>query len=271
MAQPISALADAVAQLDDEDRDVKPQILSSGEEENDDDDDVQIQSENGRTNGEPPAKKSRLNNDAPAASPSPDHLDLVAKELVSDKDARELVALWMKECQGFCSLLDPAYDTYDALRKRSAFLFNVVLYTALRARGRNAPPSKELLAAAEETRRFARDQVFRTPSLEDVQGALTSRFPSPLCTDSDFLRSRLHHGLLPSRTVHLVEDGAGFGHRSSFRDDLGADRSSRRDKDRREGPPIDRSTSMLRLRPSTRCVSLRNAPQPAFLELTFFI
>lgn len=126
MAQPISALSDAIAQLDDEAA-VKPEVVSPNAV-GEDDDEVQVSSrarEDGTTSGQPPTKKSRVN--APAASPSPDHLDLVAKELVTDKDARELVALWMKECQGFCSVLDPAYDSYESLRKRSAFLFNVVL------------------------------------------------------------------------------------------------------------------------------------------------
>lgn len=47
-----------------------------------------------------------------------------------------------------------------------------VIYTALRMSERNGTPSKELLAAAEETRRFARDSVFENnPDLEVVQGA----------------------------------------------------------------------------------------------------
>lgn len=92
-------------------------------------------------------------------------------------------------------MLDAGYDTYESLRRRSPFLFNTVrpqqlrglagselvltlvlrpqvIYTALRMSERNGTPSKELLAAAEETRRFARDSVFENnPDLEVVQGA----------------------------------------------------------------------------------------------------
>lgn len=80
---------------------------------------------------------------------------------------------WHKECQPFCAVIDEGYDTYESLRRRSPFLFNVILYTALRMSERNNPPSKQLIAAAEETRRFARDSVFMNdPQLEVVQGAL---------------------------------------------------------------------------------------------------
>ncbi|GAA5987946.1 hypothetical protein JCM10908_007281 [Rhodotorula pacifica] len=120
--------------------------------------------------GERPAKRARI---ARPVVTAPDQFDLVAKGLITDTEARALVLLWMKECQPFCSVLDSNFDTYESLRKRSAFLFNAVVFTALRARERCAPPSKELLAASEETSRFARDQVFQTkPSLEVIQAMM---------------------------------------------------------------------------------------------------
>ncbi|GAA5891018.1 hypothetical protein JCM5296_007351 [Sporobolomyces johnsonii] len=161
MGQPISALADAVAQLSDQDetserheQDVKPEVSATSDD------------------GERPAKRSRVA--SPVAAPSlPDQFDLVAKGLIGDKEARALVLLWLKELQPFCSLLDPSYDTYESLRRRSPFLFNVVVYTALRTSERNATPSRQLLSAAEETRRFASQQVFENnPSLEVVQALL---------------------------------------------------------------------------------------------------
>ncbi|GAA6032620.1 hypothetical protein JCM8097_004842 [Rhodosporidiobolus ruineniae] len=169
MGQPITALADAAAQLND--GDVKPDVGSaeaSGEPEASGGAAGAKQDEtSGRGDGEPPAKRSKV---TPQAQPlSPDQFDLVAKGLITDQDARALVLLWMKELQPFCSVLDPKVDTYESLRRRSPFLFNVVVYTTLRAQERNAPPSKALLAAAEETRRFAQNQVFQTPQLEDVQ------------------------------------------------------------------------------------------------------
>ncbi|GAA5891694.1 hypothetical protein JCM6882_006169 [Rhodosporidiobolus microsporus] len=194
MGQPISALADAVAQLNGgredhegaggeggsgSETDQKPDLRElgggNGTGGRKGEDGREEGEEGGRAgaDGEPPAKRSKLggtsSSNAQANPSSPDQFDLVAKGLMSDQDARALVLLWMKECQPFCSVLDPSADTYESLRRRSPFLFNVVVYTALRAQERNAPPSKELLAAAEETRRFAQNQVFRTPTLEDVQ------------------------------------------------------------------------------------------------------
>ncbi|BGP16912.1 hypothetical protein JCM10213_007357 [Rhodosporidiobolus nylandii] len=174
MGQPISALADAVAQLGDEEREeLKPDASTAdgGHEADRRGDETQEgRTEEQREGGEPPAKRVKMA--IPKAPKVQEHLDLVAKGLIKDSEARMLVALWMKECQPFCSVCDPAYDTYESLRQRSAFLTNAVIYTALRAQERNAPPSKELIAAAEETRRFARNQVFQNPALEDVQAVM---------------------------------------------------------------------------------------------------
>ncbi|BGP40750.1 hypothetical protein JCM10449v2_004715 [Rhodotorula kratochvilovae] len=133
-----------------------------------------------RERGEPPRKRSRISASAGGAaakdaglSVNPEQFDVVAKGLIGDKEARALVLLWMKECQPFCAVLDAGYDTYESMRRRSPFLFNTVIYTALRMSERNGSPSKELLAAAEETRRFARDSVFENnPDLEVVQAML---------------------------------------------------------------------------------------------------
>ncbi|GAA5826568.1 hypothetical protein JCM11251_002433 [Rhodosporidiobolus azoricus] len=187
MGQPISALADAVAQLNGEHGeggDQKPDLRELDKKGENGRDGADGEDEE-REGEEPPAKRTKLTGVGATAgiagvgvvptaggggpNSTPDQFDLVAKGLMADQDARALVLLWMKECQPFCSVLDPSADTYESLRRRSPFLFNVVVYTALRAQERNAPPSKELLAAAEETRRFAQNQVFRTPTLEDVQ------------------------------------------------------------------------------------------------------
>ncbi|KPV77603.1 uncharacterized protein RHOBADRAFT_51436 [Rhodotorula graminis WP1] len=133
-----------------------------------------------RERGEPPRKRSRMSaavtgGPAPNAglSVNPERFDVVAKGLIGDTQARTLVLLWLRELEPFCAVLDAGYDTYESLRRRSPFLFNTVIYTALRMSERNGTPSKELLAAAEETRRFARDSVFENnPDLEVVQAML---------------------------------------------------------------------------------------------------
>ncbi|GAA6049725.1 hypothetical protein JCM3770_004428 [Rhodotorula araucariae] len=216
LGQPISALADAVAQLGDGEDDVsgsgsgsegkdaedgeerKPPRSGTGSAGAQDRDEGTVSAagaaaavgqgegsdaggakKDSRERGEPTRKRSRVSATAGAAAPhaglsvNPERFDVVAKGLVSDKEARALVLLWMKECQPFCAVLDAGYDTYESMRRRSPFLFNTVIYTALRMSERNGSPSKELLAAAEETRRFARDSVFENnPDLEVVQAML---------------------------------------------------------------------------------------------------
>ncbi|GAA5977988.1 hypothetical protein JCM11641_004349 [Rhodosporidiobolus odoratus] len=167
MGQPISALADAVAQLGDgEDQhgeEVKADVVAGGESRAG----IENCAEKGFPDRERPAKRARM---APPPPPEAQpRCDLVSKGLISDADARAAVSLWMSQCQPFCSVLNPAVDTYDSVRRRSAFLLNVVVYTALRAQGGNAPPSQILKDAAEETKRFARNAVFKPPLLEDAQ------------------------------------------------------------------------------------------------------
>ncbi|BGP25338.1 hypothetical protein JCM10295v2_004261 [Rhodotorula toruloides] len=162
---PISALQDAVAEMGDEAETKSDELLEEKPET------AQQKGASEEKDGERPAKRSRIA--VRTAPTSPDQFDLVAKGLIGDKEARALVLLWMKECANFCAVLDQNYDTYESLRKRSPFLFNTVLYTALRAQERCSPPSTELVAAAEETRRFARNQVFESkPSLESIQATM---------------------------------------------------------------------------------------------------
>jgi hypothetical protein len=79
---------------------------------------------------------------------------------------------WLKELQPFCAILDPATDTYASLR-RNRFLFDVVIYTASRAQGGISPPSKELIAVAEQTREAARNLIFDiAPPVEVIQALL---------------------------------------------------------------------------------------------------
>lgn len=99
-----------------------------------------------------------------------DRPDAVMKGVLSEKEARELVALWHKDLQPFCAVLDAHYDNYESLRRRSSFLFNTVLYTAQRS---CPSASVELAALAEETKEFAQTAIFDpNPPLENIQAVL---------------------------------------------------------------------------------------------------
>lgn len=96
--------------------------------------------------------------------------DAVAKGVITDREARGLVMLWHKELIPFCAVLNPDYDTYDSMRRRSTFLFNTVLYTAARSFPAGAA---ELAALAEETRELAQTAIFEpNPPLENIQAVL---------------------------------------------------------------------------------------------------
>lgn len=122
---------------------------------------------------ERPRKRSRIGMGAAfSASPSAKQFDVVAKGIVSDRDARALVLLWLKELQPFCSILDPLTETYTTLR-RNRFLFDVIIHTALRAQGGPAAPTKELIAVAEQTRSAAQQLIFdASPPIEVIQALL---------------------------------------------------------------------------------------------------
>lgn len=102
-----------------------------------------------------------------------DKPDAVAKKMISDRDARNLVRLWFEDLSPFCAVLDPNYDTYEDIRRRSSFLFNTVLYTAARSFQGQKATHAELSALAEETRECARTAIFDpNPPLETIQAVL---------------------------------------------------------------------------------------------------
>lgn len=147
---PIQALADAAEEI---------QSRASATEAGD-----------GTSAEERPRKRSRIGLSG-VSSPVVKESDVVAKGIVSDKDARALVKLWLKELQPFCHIIDPLEETYDSLR-RNRFLFDVIIHTALRAQGGSSPPTKELIAVAEQTRTTAQQLIFDSSPPKEVIEAL---------------------------------------------------------------------------------------------------
>jgi hypothetical protein len=84
---PISALQDAVAEMGDEAETKSDELLEEKPE---------LAQQKGAADDkgdERPAKRSRIS--VPTAPTSPDQFDLVAKGLIADKDARQLVLLYV--------------------------------------------------------------------------------------------------------------------------------------------------------------------------------
>ncbi|KAK4057290.1 hypothetical protein OIO90_001787 [Microbotryomycetes sp. JL221] len=117
-----------------------------------------------------PKKRARIALSVALASTTPadKQFDVVAKGIISDRQARGLVLLWLKELQPFCSIIDPE-TSYSVLRTNT-FRFNVLLYTAMRAQTGPGQPSKELISVAENVRDAVRHLIFDTaPQLETIQ------------------------------------------------------------------------------------------------------
>lgn len=127
--------------------------------------------EKGSGTEERPRKRSRVGLSG-VSTPVSQSLDVVAKGIISDQDARALVALWLKELQPFCHIIDPLTETYTSLR-RNRFLFDVIIHTALRAQGGSNPPTKELIAVADQTRTTAGQLIFdASPPIEVIEALL---------------------------------------------------------------------------------------------------
>lgn len=126
---------------------------------------------NGSATEERPKKRSRVGLSG-VSTPVTREADVVGKGIVTDTEARALVTLWLKELQPFCHIIDPLTETYTTLR-RNRFLFDVIIHTALRAQGGSSPPTKELVAVAEQTRLTAQQLIFDTsPPIEVIEALL---------------------------------------------------------------------------------------------------
>ena len=66
---------------------------------------------------------------------------VVERGLVSDTEARELYNIFFSGCHLFIPLFDAAYDTYEGLKARAPWYFDVVLAVASKIRAGNGPPS----------------------------------------------------------------------------------------------------------------------------------
>ncbi|SCV69884.1 BQ2448_1278 [Microbotryum intermedium] len=127
----------------------------------------------GEEGSQRPKKRSRHSNVGGITSePSSLQHDVVAKGYVSDREARALILFHHKELHPFCAILDPDHDTFFTLRQHH-FLFDVIIYTGLRAQEGNTAASKQLLQVAEHVRETVRGFIFDpSPPVECIQALL---------------------------------------------------------------------------------------------------
>jgi hypothetical protein len=98
---------------------------------------------------------------------------VVEKSLVSDAEARELYHIFFSGCHLFIPLFDPSYDTYEALKERSPWCFDVILAVASKIRAGNGPPSATFYKCLEEAQGIARSTLFGPAvRMEAVQAML---------------------------------------------------------------------------------------------------
>lgn len=92
--------------------------------------------------------------------PSNSFRHVVEKGLVSDAEARELYHIFFSGCHLFIPLFDPSYDTYDDLKERSPWCFDVILAVASKIRAGNGLPSVTYHKCLDEAQWVARSTLF---------------------------------------------------------------------------------------------------------------
>ncbi|CAH0057122.1 unnamed protein product [Clonostachys solani] len=96
-----------------------------------------------------------------------------------ESEARNLFALYMVGANPFIPLFDPIADTFDSLRRRSAFCLVTILYIALcqtesdTVAGRNEESENKKKAAGQISRLLATESLFEIPArIESVQAMI---------------------------------------------------------------------------------------------------
>ena len=87
-------------------------------------------------------------------------LHIVEKDLVPDREARKLYHIFFSGCHLFVLLFDPAYDTYEGLKERTPWCFDVVLAIASQICMGNGPPSSMFYKCLDKARGIAQSTLF---------------------------------------------------------------------------------------------------------------
>lgn len=147
------------------------------------------------TSGQKRGHDDMNNGSRKQTSPDQPRADIVAQGKMSDRAARAWFHLFRKEAAAYCQLLDDPEDTYENLRCRSPFLFNTVIYIAIRTFNGSSPPSAELSVAYEASQVFARRLAFELPPAHETIQAyliLACFHPEPYVTTGVAVRLALY-------------------------------------------------------------------------------
>ncbi|TIC10731.1 hypothetical protein E3Q14_02644 [Wallemia mellicola] len=106
------------------------------------------------------------------ADPPHAYADVVTKGIISEATARELFKTYFEECHKFLPLFDPAYDTYEELRKRSPFCVTVICMVAARVWDGGSPPSRTYVDCQREARDIAKNSMFLQMTRKEAVQAL---------------------------------------------------------------------------------------------------
>lgn len=86
--------------------------------------------------------------------------DVVTKEIISEKEARELFRIFFHGCSTFLPVFDANTDTYDALHDRSPFAVNCICMVAARVRDGGGKASETYKKVLEEVHEISRASLF---------------------------------------------------------------------------------------------------------------
>lgn len=86
--------------------------------------------------------------------------DVVTKEIISEKEARELFRIFFHGCSTFLPVFDANQDTYDTLHDRSPFAVNCICMVAARVRDGGGKASETYKKVLEEVHEISRASLF---------------------------------------------------------------------------------------------------------------
>ncbi|KAF8315878.1 hypothetical protein DL93DRAFT_2096531 [Clavulina sp. PMI_390] len=94
-------------------------------------------------------------------------LDVVARGLIPEEEARSLYALYFSGCYRVLACFNPATDTYESMRGRSAFCFCAILLVASKVEDAGNPKSATQLLLERECVQMARNTIYPFGGVDD--------------------------------------------------------------------------------------------------------
>ncbi|KAH8835706.1 hypothetical protein DL96DRAFT_1575298 [Flagelloscypha sp. PMI_526] len=119
---------------------------------------------------ERPTKRRRL---VPPPLQGPSFSDVVAKNVITESEARDLFRIFYNGCSTFLPVFNINVDTFESLRERSPFAVNAICMAAARVRDGGGQPSETYTKILDEVQHISRYTLFSPVTrFEAVQSML---------------------------------------------------------------------------------------------------